>query len=287
MLGDICGGALTRQSLQGPQQGHPARTPAGDRDLEAAIDKGGGVVGPHDSAVGQRLLQEMSSDKAMTYELTNLSDSIPSSPFTQLYEDFQRVAVMTAEDDVLRVDSPGFAGAQFMLESVLGSNTVSDCTIRRWYNMNGLTESQSLSLRDLQELLQFHEYEMDTHYDVQTDVQDLVEPLDMDSIYDAIQERQESNTLPVVLPSDLMYAEDQEAATMILSLLDTLDLTEIGSLIASERQKYLECERFQEGVLSDASIDLTEWKRKGDEWAYANHYQLMRQYILQKSLNNR
>ena len=123
-------------------------------------------------------------------------DSIetPSGPFTQLYEDFQRVAVMTAEDDVLRVDSPGFAGAQVMLESVLGSNTVSDCTIRRWYSTNGFTDSQSLSLRDLQELLQFHEYEMDTPYDVQVDVQDLVEPLDMDTIYDAMQEREESNT---------------------------------------------------------------------------------------------
>ena len=87
------------------------------------------------------------------------SDETPSDPFSQLYEDFQRVAVTTAEDDVLRVESPGFAGAQFMLESVLGSNTVSDCTIRGWYNMNGLTDSQSLSWRDVQEFLQFYEHE--------------------------------------------------------------------------------------------------------------------------------
>ena len=84
-----------------------------------------------------------------------------------------------------------------------------------------------------------------------------------------------------------MYAEDQEAATMILSLLDTLEFVEIGSLIASERQKYLECERLREGVWSDASMDLTDWKRKGDEWTYENHYPIMRQYLLQKSLNNR
>ena len=41
MRGDSCAGALTRQILQGSQQGHSARTLAGDCGLDAAIAKDG------------------------------------------------------------------------------------------------------------------------------------------------------------------------------------------------------------------------------------------------------
>lgn len=161
----------------------------------------------------------------------------------KLSSEFERIAHKSEEDNILRLTSPGIEGFQIFLESVSVENTIGVQQIKSCFEEKKWSEARSLSWEDVESIVEF--LYGDSKQVEET--KDVDETMDIDAsefaeLCEKIYQRQQSKEFPLVRPTDLKSEEDQEAASMSLSLMTKIEHVKIESYIAEERRKSLEAE---------------------------------------------
>ena len=205
-------------------------------------------------------------------------------------EAFVRIAVQTGDDvDELRMFAPGLAGVQYFLESIVGD--VSEADVRRWYESQGLLEQQSLAWSNVEFMLTCWNDEQKQNVDKKgeetSEGEGENEAREIALLIDKIRERQEGKEFPIVRPSDLQDPEQQEAASMSLGLLEKIETVKIESYIAEMRHKAMECEAMKEAQWSEQCSEPETLVMKELKWTYANYYWVVRDYLIQESMENK